>query len=123
MIYDQPFKTSFSKKIESVQYDTTLAITRAIKGSSHKKSYQKLGLEYFYRRRWARRLRRLCLLSKVFSTGQSSHIYDLLPSIRSSRRHVNSFNMVSCKSQYFKNFFIPNTLMNGIEHWQFYEVR
>ena len=30
--------------------------------------------------------------------------------MRSSRRHVNSFNMVSCKSEYFKNSFIPNVI-------------
>ena len=38
------------------------------------------------------------------------YIYDLLLSIRSSRRHVNSFNIVSCKSEYFKNSFIPNVI-------------
>ena len=63
VIYDQPFNASFSKKIESVQYNATLAITRAIKGSSREKLYQELGLEYLYRRRWTRRL---CLLYKVF---------------------------------------------------------
>ena len=99
--------TSFSKKIESVQYNAALAITGAIKGSSREKLYQALGLEYLYRRRWARRL---CLLYKVFSTGQPSYIYDLLPPLRSSRRHVNSFNLVSCKSEYFKNSFIPNVI-------------
>ena len=77
----------------------------AIKGSSCEKLYKKLGQEYLYQRRWARRL---CLLYKVFSTGQSSYIYDLLPSVRSSRRRVNSFNTVSSKSEYFKNSFIPN---------------
>ena len=51
-----------------------------------------------------------CLLYKVFSTGQSSYIYDLLPPLRSSRRHVNSFNLVSCRSAYFKNSFIPNVI-------------
>ena len=30
--------------------------------------------------------------------------------MRSCRRHVNSFNTVSCKSEYFKNFFIPNVI-------------
>ena len=30
--------------------------------------------------------------------------------MRSSRRHVNSFNLVSCKSEYFKNYFIPNVI-------------
>ena len=44
------------------------------------------------------------------STRQPSYIYDLLPSMRSSRRHVNSFNTVSCKSEYFKNSFIPNVI-------------
>ena len=50
------------------------------------------------------------LLCKVFSSGHPSYIYDLLPPIRSSRRHVNSFNTVSCKSEYFKNSFIPNVI-------------
>ena len=30
--------------------------------------------------------------------------------MRSSRRHVNSFNTVSCKSECFKNYFIPNVI-------------
>ena len=84
MIYDQPSNALFFKKIESVQY-VALAVTGTIKGSSREKLYQELGLEYLYRRRWARRF---CLLYKVFSTGQPSYIYDLLPPLRSSRRHL-----------------------------------
>ena len=30
--------------------------------------------------------------------------------MRSSRRHINSFNTVFCKSEYFKNSFIPNVI-------------
>ena len=30
--------------------------------------------------------------------------------MRCSRRHVNSFNTISCKSEYFKNSFIPNVI-------------
>ena len=30
--------------------------------------------------------------------------------MRSSRQHVNSFNTVSCKSEYFKNSFVPNVI-------------
>ena len=59
VIYDQPSNASFSKKIESVQYNAALAITGAIKDSSCEKLYQEFGLEYLYQRRWARRL---CLL-------------------------------------------------------------
>ena len=107
VVYDQPSNASFKNKIESVQYNAALAITGAIKGSSREKLYQESGLEYLYQRRWARRL---CLLYKVFSTGQPSYIYDLLPPMRSSCRHVNSFNTVSCRSEYFKNSFIPNVV-------------
>ena len=53
----------FPKKNESVQYYVVLAITGAIKGSSRESLYQELGVEYLYRRRWARRL---YLLYKVF---------------------------------------------------------
>ena len=49
----------FSKKIESVQYIAALAILWAIKGSPREQLYQELGLEYLYRKRWARRY---CLL-------------------------------------------------------------
>ena len=107
VIYDQPSNASFAKKIESVQYNAALAITGAIKGSSREKLYQELGLEYLYRRRW---VRRLCLLYKVLSTGQPTYIYDFLPPLRSFRRHVNSFNLVCRKSEYFKNSFIPNII-------------
>ena len=55
-------------------------------------------------------MRRLCLLHKVFSTDQISYIYDLLPSIRSFHRHVNFFNTVYSKSEYFKNSFILNVI-------------
>ena len=37
MIYDQPSIASFSKKIESVQYNGALAIMGAMKGCSHEK--------------------------------------------------------------------------------------
>ena len=107
VIYDQPSNASFSKKIESVQYNAALAITGAIKGSSREKLYQELGQEYLSQRRWARGL---CLLYKVFSTGQPSYIYDLLPPMRSSCRCVNSFNTISGKSEYFKNSFIHNVI-------------
>ena len=49
-------------------------------------------------------------LYKVLSIGQPSYIYDLLPPLRSSPQHVNSFNLVSCKYEYFKNLFIPNVI-------------
>ena len=46
----------FQKDIELFQYNAALAITEAIKGSSHEKLHQELGLEYLYQRRWVKRL-------------------------------------------------------------------
>ena len=113
VIYDQPSNASFSKKIESVQYNAALAITGAIKCSSCEKLYQELGLEYLYQRRWAKRL---CLLYKVFSTGQPFYIYDLLPPMRSL------VDMLIRLMQYLANLNISRTLsfllslMNGVNY-------
>ena len=76
VIYAQPSNASSSNQIESVQYNAALTITGAIKGSCHDKFYQELGLEYLQQRLW---MRRLCLLYKFLSTGQPSHICNLLP--------------------------------------------
>ena len=43
-IYDRTFNESFHAKLESLQYNVTLAITGAIRGSSTEKIYEKLGL-------------------------------------------------------------------------------
>ena len=56
VVYDQPSNDPFSNKLETVQYNAALAITGAIKGTSHEKLYQELGLEYLQQRRWVRRL-------------------------------------------------------------------
>ena len=39
IVYDQPDIQSFSKKIEAVQYNATLAVTNAIKGTSRTTLY------------------------------------------------------------------------------------
>ena len=44
VIYDQPNNDKLSEKIESIQYNATLAITGAIRGTSREKLYQELGL-------------------------------------------------------------------------------
>ena len=52
VIFDQPENESFSSKIESVQYNASLAIAGAIRGTSKEKLYQELGLESLRSRRW-----------------------------------------------------------------------
>ena len=45
VIYDRPNNHSFSEKIESIQYNSALAITGAIRGSYTEKFYNELGFE------------------------------------------------------------------------------
>ena len=52
VIYIGAFNESFQSKLESVQYNTALVITGAIRGSSREKLYQELGLESLKSRRW-----------------------------------------------------------------------
>ena len=52
VIYDRAFNESFQNKLESVQYNTALAITGAIRGSSREKLYEELGLGSLKSRRW-----------------------------------------------------------------------
>ena len=56
IIYDQAYKVSFHQKLESIQYNAALALTRAIRGSSREKLYQELGLGSLQLRRWYRKL-------------------------------------------------------------------
>ena len=51
IIFDQAFYNSFHKRLESVQYNTALAIAGAIRGTSKEKLYQELGFESLQSRR------------------------------------------------------------------------
>ena len=64
IIYDQAYNSAFHDKLESTQYNACLAITGAIRGTSTKKIYHKLGLESLKSRRW---FRKLCHFYKIFN--------------------------------------------------------
>ena len=56
LLYDQAFNSVFHDQLESIQYNTCLAITGAIRGTSREKLYQELGLESLQLIRWCRKL-------------------------------------------------------------------
>ena len=56
IIYDRHYSNSFHQKLQSIQYNVTLAITGAVRGSSREKLYQELGLESLKQQRWFRKL-------------------------------------------------------------------
>ena len=110
VIYDQPLNESLSKRIESVQYKTALAITGAMQGSSREKLYQELGLEHLHQRRWMRRLclfyKVLCLFYKVFHSKLAKYIHSLIPTMKTSARQPNTLTSFYCRTE-FKNSFLP----------------
>ena len=56
IIYKQPFNPSFHEKPDSVQYNASLVITRAIRGTSRETFYSKLGFKSLETRQWYRKL-------------------------------------------------------------------
>ena len=56
IIYDQVYNVSFQQKIEPIQYNAAIAITRAIRRRSREKLYHELGFESLVSRRWYRKL-------------------------------------------------------------------
>ena len=45
IIYDKAYNSSFHQNLEKIQYNSVLAITGAIRGTSKENLYQELGLE------------------------------------------------------------------------------
>ena len=76
VLYDQAFNNSFHTKMESIQYNACLAITRAIRGMSREKIYQELGLEPLQLCCW---YRKLCLFYKVFKNEHPEYLFHLIP--------------------------------------------
>ena len=79
IIYDKAFNESFHAKLESLQYNATLAITGAIKGSSTEKIYEELGLESLKSRRW---YRKMSFLYKVLKSESASYLFNTIPNIK-----------------------------------------
>ena len=89
-IHDQVLNASLSNRIVSVQYTTTLPITRIIIDSFRKTIYHELESEYFDQRHLIWPLR---LCSTVFLTWKSAYS---IASIVNSRTYI-LFNAVSCR--------------------------
>ena len=112
IIYDQPNNSRFSHKIETVQYNSALAITDAIRGTSKYKLYQELGLEPLKDRGW---LRRMLYLYKIISTKLLPCLYELIPSLQRSRRYPGCFQTLRCRTTLFQNSFLPFTEWNKLD--------
>ena len=107
IIYDNPGNISFSQKIESVQYNAALAITRAVRGTSREKLYQELGFEHLNDRRWSRRL---CFFYKIKNENAPPYLQKLLPMESSFTHNLRSdriFNPPAARTERFQSSFFP----------------
>ena len=72
IIYDLAYNVSFHQKLESIQYNSALAITGAVRGTSTEKLYNVLGLETLEKRRW---YRKLCCFYKVYKSHSLKYLF------------------------------------------------
>ena len=110
IIYDQPNNESFCNKLETVQYNTALATTRSIQGTSKVKLYKQLGLESLKSRIW---FRRLCCFYEIKTFGLPSHLSNLISSGVHSHDTRNSEDVVTyhCRTDNFKYSFYSWTIL------------
>ena len=83
IIYEQAFNSSFHEKLESIQYNASLAITGAIRGTSREKLYNELGLESLHGERW---YKKLCYFYKFYVFKQPEYLFVLIPARTSNYR-------------------------------------
>ena len=76
VIYDRACNESFHQRLESIQYNAAIAITRAIRGTSSEKLFQELGLKTLESRRW---FRKLYLFDKIFHSKSPGYLFKLIP--------------------------------------------
>ena len=109
MIYDKAFNESFHAKLESLQYNATLAITGAIRGSSSEKVYEELGLETLKSRRW---YRKPSLSYNVLKNESPSYLFNTIPNSTAQRQTRNSGITPTffANHDYFKNSFFPSAI-------------
>ena len=106
-MYDKPDNETFINKIEKAQYDSALAITGAIRGTSREKLYAELDTESLKFRRW---FRKLACFYKIQSTGLPKYLLQLIPTNNHSYTLRKSLNIPHyyCRTVTFKNSFFPN---------------
>ena len=110
IIYEQAFNSSFHEKLEPIQYNASLAITGAIRGTSREKLYNKLGFELLHATRW---YRKLCYFYEFYVFKQPEYLFNLIPwrtpNYRTKKADdVPYFNI---RHNFFKNSFFPSAVI------------
>ena len=109
IIYDKPYSESFKEKLEAVQYNTCLAITGAIRGTSRERLYRELGLETLNNRRWSRKL---FFFHKIIKGASPSYLQKILCFRNAQHYQTRSkskkiIEKTKAKTKAFENSFFP----------------
>ena len=101
---------SFHQKLVSIQYNTCLAITGTIRGTSKEKLYQEIGLESLQLRR---RYRKLGIFYKIFKSKNPQYLFKLIPEKTSSyvARNAENIPLFNIKHNFYKNYFFPSSII------------
>ena len=110
IIYDQVYNVCFQQKIEPIQYNAAIAITRAIRRRSREKLYHELGFESLVSRRW---YRKLCCFYKVFKTQSPRYLFEVIPTAKRAyiTRNNDKLPHFKVKHNYFENSFFPSAVI------------
>ena len=110
IIYEESYNASFHERLESIQYNASLAITGAIKGTSKEKLYNELGLESLQYRRW---YRKLCHFYKYYILKQPKYLFDIIPINPSnySTRNTDKIPPFNVRHNFYKNSFFPSAVI------------
>ena len=109
IIYDQAY-ISFHQKLESIQYNSALVITAAIRGISLEKLHNEVGLETLEKRRWYRKLWCFC---KVYKSHSPKYLFNIIPVTMSryNKRNINNIPQFKVKHNFFQNSFFPSAVI------------
>ena len=114
ILFDQTYNSSFHEKLESIQYNTCLALTGAISGSSKEKIYQELGFESLRARRW---YRQLCVFYKVLKNEHPQYLFNSIPvrpTLYPTRKPLN-IPLLNANHNFFKFAFFSSTIIQWNE--------
>ena len=117
IVYDYPGNSSFTKKLESIQYNACLAITGCFRGTSRDKLYSELGLETLADRRY---IRRLCFFYKIVNNFTPQYLRNYITiQANNNLRNRLPIKPIFARTERFRNSFFPHC----ISQWNILDSR
>ena len=122
IIFDQSYNASFHQKLESFQYNATLAITGAIRDTFQENLFNELGLQPLQNRCWHRNL---SCLYKIITNQSPSYLLTLIPRINTAHSAWNPRNipLLSTNHNFSLTLLFHHSLRNGISLTQIFEAQ